>query len=418
MPLFLKMQEQASKHKLLLADDSVTIQKVVNLTFADEGIEVVSVGDGNAAMDRLEEDSPDIVLADVNMPGLTGYEICARIKERDILKQIPVVLLVGSFEPFDEEEAERVGADGYLTKPFQSISQLVEKVSELLGIEAPAETVPEEMSSIGEENHAFAETGGHAAGFEHGSASHEFEELEAPPTYEEDALADFQDEDEFEMSEAFGDEEADPRIAGFNEGEQQIEEVAADFLKTQPLSESDLKEISVDGENGAESDFAVGETKQRFEEAGYSPKVAEDSVDEGSQLEFPEPEAASALNLDEINLLELPPVDANAAEFEDQDEIAGAERHSESSRYDIPRDEDEFDEGADIVVENVAAGGAEAENPDIKVAGDVSKEMVEAITRRVIETLSEKAIREIAWEVVPDLADLIIKKIAEEKMKD
>jgi len=64
-----------SKRKLLLADDSVTIQKVVNLTFADEGIEVITVGDGDSAMQKFVEDKPDLVMADVNMPGLDGYRI-------------------------------------------------------------------------------------------------------------------------------------------------------------------------------------------------------------------------------------------------------------------------------------------------------------------------------------------------------
>ncbi len=121
-----------SKRKLLLADDSVTIQKVVNLTFADEGIEVIAFGDGDSAMEKLAEVSPDLVMVDVNMPGLNGYQICERIRQDEVLRHIPVILLVGSFEPFDEEESNRVGADDYLTKPFQSIRQLVSKVTALL----------------------------------------------------------------------------------------------------------------------------------------------------------------------------------------------------------------------------------------------------------------------------------------------
>lgn len=121
-----------SKHKLLLADDSVTIQKVVNLTFADEGIEVIAVGDGNSAMEKFVEDTPDLVMVDVNMPGVDGYRICEMIKQDDETKHVPVILLVGSFEPFDENEARRVGANDYLTKPFQSIRQLVNKVTVLL----------------------------------------------------------------------------------------------------------------------------------------------------------------------------------------------------------------------------------------------------------------------------------------------
>ena len=150
-PKFLLVREGAkspvSKRKLLLADDSITIQKVVNLTFADEGIEVISVSDGDAAMLKFNESMPDLVMADVNMPGLDGYRMCEMIKQDDETKHIPVILLVGSFEPFDEQEAWRVGADDFLTKPFQSIRQLVTKVSDLLN--APAETENEtEISGL------------------------------------------------------------------------------------------------------------------------------------------------------------------------------------------------------------------------------------------------------------------------------
>jgi CheY-like chemotaxis protein len=127
-----KEQNLVSKQKLLLADDSVTIQKVVNLTFADEGIEVISVGDGDSAMEKILETSPDLIMVDVNMPGLNGYEICEKLRNSETFRNTPVILLVGSFEPFDEDEAKRVGADDYLTKPFQSIRQLVQKVTALL----------------------------------------------------------------------------------------------------------------------------------------------------------------------------------------------------------------------------------------------------------------------------------------------
>lgn len=118
--------------KLLLADDSVTIQKVVDLTFTDEGLEVLTVGDGQQALDKLAEFMPDIVLADVFMPKVNGYELCAHVKHDERFRHIPVMLLVGSFEPFDEAEARRVGADDYLTKPFQSIRTLIGKVRNLL----------------------------------------------------------------------------------------------------------------------------------------------------------------------------------------------------------------------------------------------------------------------------------------------
>ncbi|MFL6208398.1 MAG: response regulator [Pyrinomonadaceae bacterium] len=119
--------------KLLLADDSLTIQKVVSLTFGDEGMEVTTVGSGAAALEHLGRNPPDIVLADVFMPGPDGYQVCAHVKQDERLRHIPVVLLVGTFEPFNEAEARRVGADDVLTKPFQSIRDLVSKVGNLLG---------------------------------------------------------------------------------------------------------------------------------------------------------------------------------------------------------------------------------------------------------------------------------------------
>ena len=132
-----------SKRKLLLADDSITIQKVVNLTFADEGIEVITVGDGDAAMESINAGRPDIVLADVNMPGPNGYQICETLRAGETTRDLPVILLVGSFEPFDEAEAARVGANAYLTKPFQSIRQLVAQVSQLMESAAAPEVEAE-----------------------------------------------------------------------------------------------------------------------------------------------------------------------------------------------------------------------------------------------------------------------------------
>ena len=119
------------KRKLLLADDSITIQKVVNLTFADEGIEVIAVGDGNAAIEAFDASRPDIVLADVHMPGPNGYQVCEHIR-RTAGPAFPVILLVGSFEAYDERAAEQAGATLKLTKPFHSIRELVSRVNELI----------------------------------------------------------------------------------------------------------------------------------------------------------------------------------------------------------------------------------------------------------------------------------------------
>ncbi len=132
--------------RILLADDSITIQKVVNLTFADEGIEVVAVSNGDQAERRLAEVQPDLVLADIFMPGKNGYELCEAIKTSAQFCNVPVVLLVGAFEPFDQLEAQRVKADAHLTKPFESRT-LVETVRKLISANprtsaAPIVTMP------------------------------------------------------------------------------------------------------------------------------------------------------------------------------------------------------------------------------------------------------------------------------------
>src|SRR6266550_3344117 len=127
--------------RILLADDSITIQKVVNLTFADEGIEVVAVSNGDLAERRLSEVKPDLVLADIFMPGKNGYELCEAIKQNPQFRNVPVVLLVGAFEPFDQAEARRVQADAHLTKPFESRT-LVETVRRLISATGQATTGP------------------------------------------------------------------------------------------------------------------------------------------------------------------------------------------------------------------------------------------------------------------------------------
>jgi CheY-like chemotaxis protein len=117
------------KRTILLADDSVTIQKVVELTFLDEDLKVVSVGNGSDALAKFDEVRPDLVLADVHMPGADGYEVCAAARRS--LPGVPVLLLVGTFEVFDPERAAAVGAAGHLKKPFDS-QELLRRVRELL----------------------------------------------------------------------------------------------------------------------------------------------------------------------------------------------------------------------------------------------------------------------------------------------
>jgi len=110
-------------------DDSVTIRKVVELTFHDTDIRVESTGNGREALLRIAATKPDLVLADVIMPEPSGYEICRAVKSSD--HPVPVLLLAGAFEPFDPERAKECGADGHVVKPFESRS-LLERALALL----------------------------------------------------------------------------------------------------------------------------------------------------------------------------------------------------------------------------------------------------------------------------------------------
>ena len=117
--------------KILLADDSITIQKVIELTFSDEDFDVITVGNGRLALEKLLEVRPDIVLCDIIMPEKDGYEVCEQIKTNPSFSHIPVLLLTGAFEPFDQERAARSGYDGSLAKPFEP-ETLIAKVKDLL----------------------------------------------------------------------------------------------------------------------------------------------------------------------------------------------------------------------------------------------------------------------------------------------
>lgn len=119
------------KAKVLVADDSITIQKIVAMSFENEDIVVTSVNNGKLAFEKLSEVRPDVVLADTDMPGLTGYQLCQKIKESKEFKSIKVILLSSDFEDFSEDLYKSSNADGRLTKPFKS-DEIIKKVNEML----------------------------------------------------------------------------------------------------------------------------------------------------------------------------------------------------------------------------------------------------------------------------------------------
>jgi len=130
-------------HKLLLADDSITIQKVIELILAEENFEIKSANNGEEALALIPSYRPDIILADIEMPKMNGYQLCDRIKQTPATSNIPVILLTGAFEPLDEELAKHVKADDFIIKPFES-QDLISKINAALTISAVDEAGPVE----------------------------------------------------------------------------------------------------------------------------------------------------------------------------------------------------------------------------------------------------------------------------------
>jgi CheY-like chemotaxis protein len=135
-PLFTKGQTLA--RTILLADDSVTAQNMGRRILMDAGYEVITVNNGSAALKKIHESKPDLIVLDVYMPGYGGLEVCQRLKESVETMKIPVLLTVGKMEPFKADEAKRVRADAHIVKPFDA-SELLAALTRLEDRIVPAD---------------------------------------------------------------------------------------------------------------------------------------------------------------------------------------------------------------------------------------------------------------------------------------
>ena len=326
-----------SKRTLLLADDSVTIQKVVNLTFADEGIEVITVGDGDAAIERISQSTPDVVLADVHMPGLNGYQICEIVRENPVTKHLPVVLLVGSFEPFDENEAARVGANAFLTKPFQSIRQLVSQVTDLINASPAAteETVTEFVPAGDLPDTTDIDSLYHQS---FGAPTPEGEGESGPPRFVDAGMDDEMIETTFASEESEVEspavevvEEQEPDVSRGWETAYQVEpdavsthfdeppsvEASPDVVEASPqFDEAPVVETGVhSAEMSPQFDQSPGVETNAAAAAAGSANEPEPYVDQFAATEqipsIHTERTQSNFDLDEIELLELPPIGGN-----------------------------------------------------------------------------------------------------------
>src|ERR1700744_2432890 len=117
--------------QILLVDDSATIQRVVELTFAHEDYKVVAAKSADEGLAKARELKPDIVLADAGMPMKTGYDLCSALRADGALAAVPCLILAGNFAPYDETRGQKAGADGFVVKPFET-QALIDKVNDAI----------------------------------------------------------------------------------------------------------------------------------------------------------------------------------------------------------------------------------------------------------------------------------------------
>ncbi|HWN09479.1 MAG TPA: response regulator [Pyrinomonadaceae bacterium] len=394
--------------KLLLADDSITIQKVVALTFADEGVEVLCAGNGRDAIDRLVEFQPDVVLADVFMPQVNGYEVCEFIKQNAQLKHIPVMLLVGSFEPFDEAEARRVGADDTLTKPFQSIRNLIDKVGALVSGRPPEEQIPTAelpKPEVQDDLQADAESARHPEPEPERLSEAELDFVTADTQPLPSELAHM-------IEESAARENAKELIS---ETETKVDEGEMETEPNQGSYEAGKFQTDTGGAGDALLDLGGLE--------GATSRDADDFVLDLDLDEAPDSSAYQPSAYVRRPVYKSPPRDwqnsvsqagnTNTA----VDEFARADQFAHTEEYPAPVSEiDQESRENDVSDQPTVAtetSSAASETGKTSLEG-LSPEVIDAIARRAVEHLSEKVVREIAWEVVPDLAELLIKRQLEE----
>jgi CheY-like chemotaxis protein len=459
------------KRRILLADDSVTIQKVIELTFMDEDYEVRAVSNGDEALALLPEVNPDFVIADVHMPGANGYEVCRRSKQ--LRPDVPVLLLVGTFEPFDEAQTRAVGADSFLKKPFDS-QELLQRVQDLLAAKAPAAmsampaaAVPDfsasptlDMPPLSMPDMDLPPLAG-SAGPEFsaepswGSFSLESEPEPAPQPFAAPAPEPFDREPSFslepdpsyslESEPVFSLEESEPPFAAPDEvfaapSELSLDETPQDRYIPDAPSFPDVPAApfaataptAVTGFDWASASAPVVEPEPVFEMS------APDSLDEPEPLRFEEepatptwqePVAAPAWEAPAAE--PVAPVWAAAestsiyAPAFTQPEPAAALEPEIASEPAFPpgptfAPEPAFPPGPTFAPEPAFPPGPTVSEPaPVEQAayapaasngnGRLSDEDVDRIAHRIVELMGDKAVRDVAWEVIPDMAEVIIR---------
>ena len=394
--------------RILLADDSLTIQKVVELTFADTEYEVVAVSSGDELMQRLPEVRPDLVICDVIMPGRDGYDVCQEIKSSSDYLHLPVILLTGTFEPFDRDRAIAVGCSEIITKPFEA-KKLVDAVERLAAApDAPPPTAAD-TQSIGPDDLAKPVDD---AEFEETEISQEFGpgEAKAEDTAEEAIAA----PPEFEIE---GEQPAtEPAIEA-----PQIEFDTGTVEEGFELDMAELPEVEAPSDSG-DLDEPAPDPAQTVAVEHFSELMESEEIDTATDHE--EPEFTSQPVVDAVTDEEPFPADDEFGQAA-VPEAAEADR-SMTTPIDVAAvmAEPEPEVGMSMDDEIETPPGAEEDDADTQDFGDkppveaepkeasemgLSDDDVDRIARRLLELAGDR-IEHIAWDVIPDMAEVVVRE--------
>jgi len=389
---------------ILLADDSLTIQKVVELTFADTEYEVVAVSSGDDLLQRLSEVRPDLVICDVIMPGRDGYDVCQEIKSSSDFLHLPVILLTGTFEPFDRDRAIAVGCSEIITKPFEA-KKLVDAVERLAATPAAPPPTAVDTQSIGPEDlsapDADNELDDTEISQEFGPGKVVAEDAAAADPVDEIAVDDppavqavEPPQEEFELG---GD------IGGLELDTTELPEVEA------PLEIGELGESTPDpAKTLAAEDFAAimePEEVGTFDNGAEPVLTEEPFIDSGPEDEpFPsadrDEESAPPKEVETDSSLTTP-IDVAAVMANHQPEVVPAmENEVEEPSNDAKDDADTQDFG-----DKPPGQTAPEETAGIGLSDDD----VDRIARRLLDLASDR-IEHIAWDVIPDMAEVVVRE--------
>jgi CheY-like chemotaxis protein len=396
---------------ILLADDSLTIQKVVELTFADTEYEVVAVSSGDELMQRLPELRPDLVICDVIMPGRDGYDVCQEIKSSSEYLHLPVILLTGTFEPFDRDRAVAVGCSEIITKPFEA-KKLVDAVERLASTPGAPPPTAADTQSIGPDDLTEAEGDVELDDTEVSSEFGPAEGVAEESAVEEAVVA------APEVDSESGQAQTEP-VSEAPAGEFELGGVD-DSLE---LELPDLPEVEPPPDVGEETEesadpartLAVEDFSELMEQEGTEvtmetegTAVPEDSLadstaqDEPFPTEEPTPDEAVPEPSEEPDQSLTTPIDVSAVGIEPEPEVEF------TLADDVEAPTDTRDDDADT---QDFSGGPPVETAPSEENGGLglSDEDVDRIARRLLELAGDR-IEHIAWDVIPDMAEVMVRE--------